>query len=195
MKSKTPGLTKYVIGLSVLGAFVLVLLVLVLVKASASKADNLTYKAASQISNDLNDYVTKNNAIPDSLDKATKVSVPSTVTYTKKSDSKFEFCVTYKSSNIDVSATSAETSFLSGSFSASTSSSKTSSYLYISSDHKAGKQCQTIEPYIVNDGGTSIFNDGCSYDPNGGSQAADNYFACEERLSSPTSTPDGSQSI
>jgi len=93
--------------------------------------------------------------ISESLEEAGIKSVPSTITYEKKSESEYEFCMTYK----EASKTSGLgiTSSLSGealtqlSQKSDTELNYYDSYqpssLYISYEHKKGKNCQTVVPY------------------------------------------------
>ncbi len=163
---------KYYIGLIVLAVLTLGLTVYVIGIGGKAKDDTKTEKSANEIATKLNDYISKNNRVPASLDAAGIKDVPSSITYSKKSDEKYEFCVTYKA---DKGYGSADASNLltgalmggmyggaAGNFS---DSSSTSSYepssLYLNYTHKKGKDCQTVKPYIQTYTSSSQLDDYC----------------------------------
>jgi len=149
---------KWKIGLLVLGVVTLGLLVYVMIQGLQSKQDRVTYKQATKIADKLNSYITNNRTVPVSLTAAGIDDVPDAITYTRKGTSKYEFCITYKTSNTtDVTAQVQNDIYrtaLGGGASVSLPDTNSSSVtytpetLYISSIHKAGQQCQTVEPYI-----------------------------------------------
>ena len=140
---------KYKIGIFVLILFALGLFGYVAYTGLASKDDAKTYKAAQKIAEKLNNY-TLNKEPPNSLSELGVKDVPSTITYTKKSSSSYEFCATYKyaaSSSVDIGdiftgATITGTG--SGAYPDPGSGDTNYGYLYISPNYKKGKNCQTI---------------------------------------------------
>jgi len=153
---------KWKIGLLVLGVVTLGLLVYVMIQGLQSKQDRVTYKQATKIADKLNSYITNNRTVPVSLTAAGIDDVPDNITYTRKGTSKYEFCITYKAANTDVSSqvtqdlynatsnrglTNAATEGPSSSYGTGIASYNPET-LYIDSIHKAGQQCQTVEPYI-----------------------------------------------
>lgn len=174
-----PGLRKYLIGLGALMVFVVVLVVMVLVQAGGFKEDTKTYKAADAASQKLNDYVSSNQTIPSSLDEAGVKDVPSSISYTKLSSSKYKFCATYNSDSNGFDTAAVESDILTaqtgGTASSDTFTGSSSNYdLYISPTHHKGANCQTVEPYIYGGGGG-----GCTYPQNDSSdQAFNNYYDC-----------------
>jgi type II secretory pathway pseudopilin PulG len=149
------GLAKYKAGLAIIGIFTLAMLILVIAQASGTKQDTNTYNRASDIANTLNDYISSNNVVPESLSEAGVGAIPSTITYHKVSGSTFNFCVDYKTTSSDFDPTDVETSLLTGSLSGDGSSGSENSTLYIDSSHHKGENCQTITPYIDNTGDCS----------------------------------------
>lgn len=155
-----PGIKKYYIGFGVIAVAVLGLTIFTMSLASAAKQDKQTIEKARDIADKLNDYTSKEAKIPENLDEVGASDVPDTIKYTKKSESQYEFCISYKSAS-DYSTpdlTSAVTGPLLGGYSSSLndyyadtelSSSYKPSSLYISSySHKKGEDCQIIEPYL-----------------------------------------------
>ena len=88
-------LKKYYIGLSILGVGTLVLLGVVIVKSADHKTDKETNDIAYKISEDLNEYIRDESAIPEDLSDATDEKIPDTIKFTKESDSRYELCITY----------------------------------------------------------------------------------------------------
>ncbi len=151
-------MTKYYIGLGVIGLITLGLVIYTIVLGSSGKQDANTEKRANEIASKLNSYISKNRKIPASLSEAGVNDAPSTITYTKNSDgTTYKFCVTYKSAT---SYGSDPTELLWGGAlqGASQEDNSYSSYssdyqpatLYLSYYHKKGENCQTIKPYINN---------------------------------------------
>jgi type II secretory pathway pseudopilin PulG len=124
------GLAKYKAGLAIIGIFTLAMLILVIAQASGTKQDTNTYNRASDIANTLNDYISSNNVVPESLSEAGVGAIPSTITYHKVSGSTFNFCVDYKTTSSDFDPTDVETSLLTGSLSGDGSSGSENSTLY-----------------------------------------------------------------
>jgi hypothetical protein len=152
-------------------------------QGTLSKQDRATYDKAQAIADKLNSYTLKNQKVPTSLGEAGATNVPSSVTYTKKSSTTYQFCVTFKAANIDVAADvqqKAVRAALGGGLGGSSSSGAnyTSSTLYISTNHKAGKQCQTVKISTFN------IND---YLPLNGSSGSSNYFNYNSGSSSSSS--------
>jgi len=148
---------KWRIGVLVLGLLSVGLLIFVIVQGVSSKSDRQTLKQATTIADKLNSYVSDNQTVPVSLSEAGINGVPNSVSYTRQSSSTYEFCVTWKTANTDVSSTVQSDLYnatTNGGYSSSNSSTGygSSGYqpsdLYIDSNHKAGKQCQTVKPYV-----------------------------------------------
>lgn len=128
-------------------------------QASAAKQDNQTSRRAQDIANKLNNYVASHGA-PESLEEANIKDVPKTITYTKKDNDKYEFCVTYKHSGSEYDSVglgeiltgSLQRQMYSGydDYSSYDDSSYTPSSLYLPYTHKAGKTCQTVQAYNYN---------------------------------------------
>jgi hypothetical protein len=137
---------KYRIGLMIVVVLVLGLAIFVAMQAADHKADLETKKAAEKVAGQLNNYVVAAGA-PQSLRSAGIEDVPSTVKYTKLSEAKYRFCVKYKAADSGFDANSAAqqvalglaTGNVGGRFLAADSG-----YLYISSTHKKGENCQTV---------------------------------------------------
>ena len=161
----------YKIGLAVIGVFVIVLVVMVVTQANGAKQDTNSFNEATKIANTLNDYIDSNGTVPQSLSDAGVVNIPSSVTYTKVSDSSYRFCVTYNSESSNFNATATETSLLSSAVNGANGSTnlndfsggtaKASGILIIDPTHHKGKNCQTVSPYSLNSNGLSV-NDSSS---------------------------------
>ncbi len=159
-------LQKYRIGLGVLGVATIVLLVVVIMEAGNSRIDTQTYQKANEAATKLNGYIYRQDSIPATLEETGITGVPSSVSYRKLSDSRYEFCVTYKADSDNFSGSNLAEDLVSGgtdqgytynsSDSSSDDTSSESSTLYLSSEHHKGQNCQTVKPYIYNDGGQSI---------------------------------------
>jgi hypothetical protein len=141
-------LFKYKVGLGVLGLITLGFVVFAVVQAQNSKQDAKTHEAAVEIAEKLNNYVSTNQEIPDSLDTVGASDVPSTITYRKLSDESYRFCITYKADSGSLDATSAVNQAISGYYGQSYESPEEGSSLYISYLYKEGENCQTITPVI-----------------------------------------------
>jgi hypothetical protein len=146
---------KWKLGLLALGVLTLGLAVYVAVQGVSSKQDRATTKQAIAIADKLNNYVNSKQSIPTDLSAAGVKDVPATITYTRKSDSSYEFCVTYKAANTDVSAQvqndlmrATTNGGYSGTQNPYTGTTDAPTDLYVTSEHKAGKQCQTVKPYL-----------------------------------------------
>jgi hypothetical protein len=89
--------------------------------------------------------------------------VPDSIKYTKTSDTKFKFCVTYKANSSNFDANQAVTDVVFGNYgkysSFDDSQSNESSYLYIPTEHKKGENCQTIKPYLYGSNSSDLFDD------------------------------------
>lgn len=161
LDTSIPGIKKYYIGFGVFGLIIVVLAIYTLSLAGSAKQDKVTVTKAQEVAKKLNDYVRSNRKIPDDLSVLDVADIPNTIEYTKKSDTQYEFCVTYKtaSSYSTPDITSTLTTPLLGGYGSGASlddyyideevSTYKPSSLYISSySHKKGQDCQTIEPYI-----------------------------------------------
>jgi len=147
-------LLRYKIGLAVIGLFSLVMVVVVVSQASATKQDTETYHKASAIADKLQAYTDSKGEVPASLAAVDIADVPSTVSYHKLSDSSYRFCVTYKATSSSFDATTAVNDTISGYYGTQGSTSENFSgfngsgsdnYLYVSSSHHKGANCQTIK--------------------------------------------------
>lgn len=175
-------LNKYKVGLSVIFVFTLGLAIYAAAQAGSARQDNETYKKATKIASELNNY-TVSKPPPMSLEAAGISDVPKTVQYTKISNQKYKFCVTYKADSSGFDAGSIQTQLLTGGYGNSYSypdSDYETSYLYISPIHKKGENCQTIKNYsgIYDryDGysSTSV----CKYDVDASDKAYEEYLNC-----------------
>lgn len=154
---------KYYIGLIILGLLTLGLTGYAVFQAAGSKQDNETERKAQEIADKLNNY-TYTKGVPQSLSDIGVKDIPQTISYTKKSDESYEFCVTYKHESKGYSAGGVE-QILTGSiqrqlYGASMydyddsayydDTSYTPSSLYLPYTHKAGKVCRTVKIYNYN---------------------------------------------
>jgi len=157
------GIIKFKIGLGVIGLFTVVMLVLVLMQAGATKQDAQTDKLANSMADSLNNYTDSNFAIPASLRAAGIKKTSPYITYTKLSDSKYKFCVTYKTTSSDFDPSAAVSNALMGGVSSYYGGDYTSDNtdLYLPTSHHKGVNCQTVD--IGNEGltGGSGGGSGC----------------------------------
>jgi hypothetical protein len=165
-------LLKYKIGLVLIAIFAIGLLVFVLSEASATKQDADTFNTASKIASKLNNYVASKQTIPSSLSAAGISDTPGAVSYKKLSDSKYSFCVTYKTKSTNFSASDVEANLLTSSIDsggdAFSGQSSDNTELFLDGTHNKGQQCQTVKPSIVD------FNSGT---PSTGSSGDSDPFA------------------
>jgi hypothetical protein len=145
---------KYYIGFAVLMAVVLVSFIYAITQASAAKADHTTNQAIEDISGKLDSYAAA-NGVPGSLAAANIKNAPSTIKYTKLSDSEYKICVTYKTAASGFDAGWAGL-FLGGIGDSSFGNSTDDSYFNptVETKHKKGENCQTVKPYSYNYYGT-----------------------------------------
>ena len=200
-------LLKYKIGLAVIMICVIGLAGWLGVQSNATKADSQTQKTATEVAEQLNDYVSQKQKIPDALIEAGVTDAPGEITYKKLSSERYEFCVNYRTASSGYSVTGLESiamAALYGSSSYDFSSEEDDSelsYLYISYSHSKGENCQTVKPYIYSYGSDYYNNnrDGnsgsssCTYDyyAKDQDQELDDYYSCLDRESkSPTVEPD-----
>lgn len=195
------GITKYYIGLIVVGAFVLIMLVVVLLQGASARQDNQLYRQANKVADKLNSYVDKNSKVPESLADAEITDVPGGITYTKKATDMYKFCVTYKSASKGfdmsdpartLSDRAAEQYYGGGSADSYGSLSGESDYLdtalYLDANHKAGKNCQTIKLYINTlDSFGSDGTSSCHYDASSDT-ALNDYYDCLDKTQSSDDT-------
>ncbi len=161
---KNPGLKKYVLGFALIGLITLGLAVFTLMQGAAAKQDNETSKRAQEIADKLNDYIDSSSRIPENLDDAGISNVPSTIKYSKKNSSEYEFCVTYKAEKSyggsDVSSVFWGSALRS---SATSEYEEDDSYkpssLYLPYSYKKGENCQTVKPYIASSRFDDLYND------------------------------------
>jgi len=138
-------LTKYKIGLLVIGLFTVAMVVVVLAQASAAKHDTDTYKTANTIADKLNGYTLDHETVPRSLSDA-NIDNPSTaITYTKLTDTQYKFCITYKTTSTNFDPGMLEGSLLlSGHTPEGFDGYTSQDYLVVPTAHKKGSNCQTI---------------------------------------------------
>lgn len=153
---------KYYIGMFVLGVVTCIIAIFLLLQGASAKQDVATERKAQEIAEKLESYVNRKQEIPESLEAAGIRDVPNTVSYDKKSESQYEFCVTYK--------TEKELGLLGGPLRVLTggipfgymggapygqdglySDSYEAPSLYVPPYHKKGKNCQKVKPYLYND--------------------------------------------
>jgi hypothetical protein len=179
-------LAKYKIGLGAIGALCLVLLVIMISQSQGVKQDKATYDAATKAADTLNSY-TLNKGVPASLDAA-GINAPPEITYQKISASEYRFCVNYKTASSSFNATSIETELLTGgAYDGSyDSGAGDSTYLYLTSDHKKGNNCQTIKDdyYTSGDNYTGAYAQDCNVDASGKTVSDDVYYACLDKQNS-----------
>lgn len=166
-------LIRYKIGIGALGVLTLVLLIVVLAQAGATRKDADTYDAANKVVTKLNNYIDSKQKLPATLESAGITDVPSTVSYHKSSEKTYEFCVTYSAASDGFDPFSVGSGVTTGSTSSTGGNtayleSTDSSYLYLSSTHHKGKNCQKVTPYIMGSSGY--------YDSN--SSSSDPYAKC-----------------
>ncbi|MBI5906892.1 hypothetical protein HY857_02450 [Candidatus Saccharibacteria bacterium] len=147
---------KYYIGLMLLMFGAIGLLVITLSQAKSAKTDKDTLDKAGSISTKLDNYISQKNTIPSDLAAAGIKDVPSTITYTKLSSSKYKLCATFSgaSDGYDAGWASLFTGALYGSDSTTgrgsapgdTQGDYFDSYMLYT--HKKGQNCQTVKPYI-----------------------------------------------
>lgn len=169
---------KYYVGLMILAIITLGLGVYVVSLGISGKQDKQTLIVAEDIAEKLNDYVSSANEIPDSLQDIGVTEVPSTISYTKQSDERYEFCVEYKTASSGYSVSNVSEMMLETAYSSELNynsdgfdSSYEPSSLHVSTSHDKGKNCQTIKPYIQRQSqssGSFDFDADSEYcDPNG----------------------------
>ena len=144
-------LLRYKIGLLMLFTFSVVLMGVVLVQASGTKQDTKTNAAAQAIADKLNTYVSDNNTVPATLADAGAKNVPSSISYTKLSDSSYKFCATYKGNSSGFDATGAASDLLTGSGGVSSLPNipADNTELFIDSTYHKGANCQTVNPMVT----------------------------------------------
>jgi hypothetical protein len=146
MQSK---LLRYKIGLGVLLLFILAVSIFTLLQAGNTRKDAETIKAAQSIAGKLNDYTSENQTAPASLQAAHITNVPSTISYTKTSDTSYKFCVTYKTKNSAPRTSTVVPALLTGGSLSASESFDAYDYdattLYIDNSHPKGQKCQTIK--------------------------------------------------
>lgn len=143
-------LTRYKIGLAAIGLLALGLFIAALVQANATKQDDHTYQEANKIAEQLDNYITDQQTVPASLAAAHITHVPAAVSYRKSSAKQYVFCVRYQT------ASSSRTllSELNGYRYYATDSSPYN-MVYLTADHHAGKNCQTVQPEFTGSGATN----------------------------------------
>jgi hypothetical protein len=146
MKDK---LFAYKIGLAIVGLFTIVVFLFVLLQAGNAKKDADLTKRANEIANKLNEHMYSASDLPNSLEEAGVKDVPSSITYKKISNETYTFCVDYKSKSSGFDPSNALSSVVSGYYGGGYNSySDEQTSLYILPDHKEGKNCQTVKPYL-----------------------------------------------
>jgi hypothetical protein len=143
-------LIKYKIGFGVILLFTLVILGYLLVQANKVKYDNNLAKEATKVANQLNTYTDDNGVAPQSLSQV-GIKSYSGITYRATSYNSYEFCVKYKTSVSNVSATSVEQQIQASEYGYSdtqtnyNNASDGFSDLEIYPGHSAGNNCQSID--------------------------------------------------
>ena len=161
-------LSKYRIGLGLIGIFTLALLILVVTQASATKQDNVTYNQANKAADKLNNYTENYSLIPASLTAVGANNLSPNISYHKVSDTSYRFCVTYKAASSGFNTTTVEQNIVTAAAGQGTgfdSSATDNTALLIDTTHHKGQNCQTIKPYLYNDGGTSLPSNTPTYTP------------------------------
>ena len=147
-------LTKYKIGLGVIGLFTVIITIWAVAQASATKQDNNTYNTANNIADKLNTYTDMNNFAPYSLTSIGINNLPSSITYYRLSDSSYRFCIDYKTSATDFSVSSTESDLITSSVGNSSTNDSlnygNNGYLYIDTSHHKGNNCQVVDLYSNN---------------------------------------------
>ena len=148
-------LTKYKIGLGIVGLFTVAITIWALAQAGATKQDNNTYNAANNIANKLNAYTDANDTAPYSLTYTGVYNPPSAISYTRLSSSSYRFCMDYKTASSDFSASSTESDLLTSSVGSSSSSDNSANYgangfLFIDTSHHKGNNCQVVNLFTDN---------------------------------------------
>ncbi len=145
----------YKIGLAVIGLFVVGLAIFVIMQANSTKQDTQTDKAANNISNKLNTYVSTYERLPSSLDVTGVKSVPQAISYKILNNNKYKFCIMYKTTSSGFDASDAVFNTATGnSIDTTPDSYVPTSSLYIPPTHHKGAFCQVIKP----NGLTQTFN-------------------------------------
>lgn len=152
---------KYYIGLAIIILTVLGISGYGIAQATSARADKVTERRSQEIAEELNKYIEKENKAPDSLDAAGIKDVPNTIRYTKKSDTSYEFCATYKKASDNFYFGGIESVLWGSAFSplggyggyddSDYYSNYPQSTLYLPYSHKQGENCQTVEPYQFSD--------------------------------------------
>jgi hypothetical protein len=147
------GIKKYYVGIGILSLFTIMLLVYVLIQSSSFKNDKKVNEVAVSVAEELNDFVRKEQKVPESLSEVHSGDIPNEISYTKESSKRYKFCVTYSSqSGPELDAQSILYTGLSGDFATSYDdyeSNYTPRTLYLSSyGWSAGEKCYTVEPTI-----------------------------------------------
>lgn len=147
---------KYYIGIAIICLLTLGFAGYVAYVGIDSKQDAKTLKSAREIETKLNSYVQQNQKIPESLDEANVKDVPSTIKYTKDSDTEYSFCMTYKAAS-GYNDYGLGQSLLGPVLTGGASFYDDPGYydnqyvpesLYISEIHKKGENCQRVKPYL-----------------------------------------------
>lgn len=191
-------LLPYKIGLAVIGVFTIALLVVVLMQANLAKQDARLYDDASEIADQLNDYIDDEQEIPESLSDAGINDVPDAVSYrTIEDGEKYEFCVTYKADNGGLDAEDVGSEILYGeaySYDEYYGEDDEAAYLYLDYSHKKGKNCQVIWPYLDSassyeegDDPYAICDEQYDNSPQD-KQAEDAYYDCLDKVDAAEST-------
>jgi hypothetical protein len=166
---------KYYIGILVLMLLAAGLVGYTLYQGSLAKKDNALDVRAQAIAEKLNDYVVDQGRIPASLRTAGVPSIPKEIKYTKLSEEKYKFCVTYQSSKRGYSVGATELA-LAALYAGSPNggpfggSDYEGTFLSINTySHTKGENCTTVKPYL------NSFND----TSNGSTLQTDSAVLCE----------------
>jgi len=154
MKNRS-GISKYYLVFFILLAVTIGLTIYTLSGASSAKEDARTAQKIGDVANNLSNFTSNHNYVPESLAAADIKNVPPSIKYTKISDTKYQVCVNYR--NASTPFDGGWTSLLTGaliagsnpSYSAGTSTpSPFFDTFTLAYYHKKGDNCQTVEPFM-----------------------------------------------
>lgn len=150
------GMKKYYVGGLVLLVATVGIIGYVLFIGLDGRQDMQTEKRSREIETKLNAYMDSKREIPKDLATAGVTDVPSTITYTKKSDSEFTFCAKYKHASNNGVVGGIENIVGGGavgdvqmSYDQAQATTMPETYFYVGYSHTKGDNCQTVQPYSV----------------------------------------------
>ncbi|MDB5185419.1 MAG: hypothetical protein JWN38_1227 [Candidatus Saccharibacteria bacterium] len=178
-------LRKYQLGFAAIGLVVFVALLITLFSAGPARHDKATYKAATAAATAVDRYVTKHQAVPDSLSAAGVDRTVSTVSYQKISNNTYKLCATYQA-DADFGTNPGDALYQSY-YSGSTlnTSDVVGQSVYFTDFYHKGTECHTARPsfYTSSDdifGGSSSDQSGnkCHYDYSKSDADNNDYYLC-----------------